>query len=66
MLFACLAFSLTVLAVGLMPQLPSVSLVVALVLFVISWSWRLRGFNLLFLIWLVVGAGRWVGAGGLV
>ncbi len=57
MLFACLAFSLTVLAVGLMPQLPSVSLVMALVLFVISWSWQLWGSRLFFFIWLGLACG---------
>ena len=59
MLFACLAFSLTVLAVGLMPQLPSVSwyLVMALVLFVISWSWWRWGTRLFFCIWLGLACG---------
>ncbi len=57
MLFACLAFSLTVLAVGLMPQLPSVSLVMALVLFVISWSWWQWGSGLFFFIWLGLACG---------
>ena len=57
MLFACLAFSLTVLAVGLMPQLPSVSLVTALVFFVISWTWQQWGFKLFFCIWLGLACG---------
>jgi len=59
MLFACLAFSLTVLAVGLMPQLPSFSwyLAIALALFAISWSWRHWGFNLFFFVWLGLACG---------
>lgn len=59
MLSACLAFSLTVLAVGLIPALPSVSwyLIIALMLFVISLAcWRL-GFKLCFCIWLGLACG---------